>query len=192
MKKKNGAEVTLHTINIKDVMNVMFRLFGATRCSLCYDALAEYADLSFGDFWAFDYQDQWAQQERCTLVYQRTARGKELIEKALADGAIEVSILPHERNSKRILKMARGKKNRAIARLFRRKMQARPYPDYHFQLYQPNREAKSAVLLYDFFKRFRGPLCRKLILRILFSPLGVFLDKVNTWRKNKFSDYHGN
>ncbi len=192
VRKKDGSETSLHTINIKDIMNVMFRLYGSKRCYLCYDALSEYADLSFGDFWAFDYQDDWSGHERCTLVYQRTPRGKSLLENALADGAIHMDKLPIKRNSKRILKMARGKKNRAIARLFKKEKNKTPHPNYHFILPEPTQEAKQAVFLYSIFQLFRGPFRRKVVLRILFSPLGVFLDRLNTMRKSNFSDYHGN
>jgi coenzyme F420 hydrogenase subunit beta len=192
VRMKNGTERSLHTINIKNVMNVMFRLYGSERCYLCYDALAEYADLSFGDFWAFDYHDDWSKRERCTLVYQRTPQGKELLDAAVADGAILLDRLPLERNSKRILKMAWGKKNRTIARLSRREKKGLPCPNYHFPIPGLGKEARRALMLYSFFQLLRGQLPRRVILRILFSPLGVFLVRLNTLRKRKFSTHHGN
>lgn len=192
VQKKDGSEISLHKMNIKDVMNVMFRLYGSKRCYLCYDALAEYADLSFGDFWAFDYNNDWSSHERCTLVYQRTAKGKVLLEKAVRDGAIRMDKLPLDRNSKRILKMARGKKNRAIARLAQKEKKNLPIPNYHFSIPEPIWEAKFAVMLYNLSQLLRGSFRRKIVLRILFSPIGEFLNRLNTMRKKNFSSYHGN
>jgi len=192
VRKKDGSEISLHKINIKNVMNVMFRIYGSTRCYLCYDALAEYADLSFGDFWSFDYAEDWSDHKSCTLVYQRTSRGRELLEKASADGAICMDKLPVERNSKRILKMARGKKNRTTARLYRREKKGLPNPNYHFATPGPTRGAQRSIRLYDLFQLLRGSLRRKMVLRLLFSPLGEFFDRLNVIRKKKFCDYHDN
>jgi len=184
VRKKDGSEISLHKINIKNVMNVMFRIYGPKRCYLCYDALAEYADLSFGDFWSFDYTEDWSDHKSCTLVYQRTPRGRELLEKAMADGAICMDKLSAERNSKRILKMAREKKNRALARLYRREKKGLPSPNYNFMTPEPTRRTQRSIRLYDLFQLLRGPVRRKMVLRLLFSPVGEFWDRLNTIRKS--------
>jgi len=191
--KKNGTGVYLHpSIIIKDVMNVMFRLFGGWRCYLCIDALAEFADLSFGDHWAIDYPDNLGKMERCTLVSQRTARGLQFLERAAADGAIVIHPLPRERASKRILTMARGKKERSFVRLLRLAGKGKPVPDYRCAIPRPPASAYRKEWLYRQFFLLRGQRARRLVLKILFSPFGAFLDKVNTWRKRVFGDYHGN
>lgn len=192
VQKKDGTQVPLHSINIKNVMNVMFRLFGAQRCYLCSDALAEYADLSFGDFWAFDYTGELAKLERCTLVSQRSERGMALLNRALSDGAISMHELPKERASKRILNMAREKKLRSRVRMYRLHRKGQPIPDFHSNLVPPELNARFYDMLYRFFELFRGVTGRTFILRILFSPLGVVLDRLNIMRKNIFCKYHGN
>lgn len=191
--RKDGTGVSLHpTIIIKDVMNIMFRLFGGRRCYLCIDALAELADLSFGDHWAIDYADSLGKMERCTLVSQRTARGLRLLEQAVADGAVVLHPLPRERTSKRILNMARGKKSRGFVRLLRLAAKGEPVPDYHCAIPRPPASAFRKERLYRLFFLLRGPRSRRLVLRILFSPVGAFLDRVNTRRKKMYCDYHGN
>jgi coenzyme F420 hydrogenase subunit beta len=191
--KKEGTGISLHpTIIIKDVMNIMFRLFGGWRCYLCIDALAEFADLSFGDHWAIDYADNLGKMERCTLVSQRTARGLRLLEQAVADGAVVLHKLPRERTSKRILNMARGKKSRNFVRLMRLSAKGEPVPEYHCDVPRPSKSAFRKERLYRMFFVFRGPWARRLILRILFSPVGAFLDYVNTRRKCLFCNYHDN
>lgn len=190
--KKDGSEVPLHSINIKNVMNVMFRLFGAERCYLCTDALAEYADLSFGDFWAFDYGDELAKLEHCTLVSQRTEKGLQLLQQASADKEIVLHSLPLDRASKRILNMSRGKKTRSFVRHQRLKKNGHPVPEYHCTLPGLSAEARRNDLMYRFFFLFRGPRLRRIVLRILFSRAGVVLDRLNVKRKNMFCKYHGN
>lgn len=190
--KKDGSKVPLHSINIKNVMNVMFRLFGSERCYCCTDALAEYADLSFGDFWAFDYGGELAKLEHCTLVSQRTERGLQLLRQASADGEIFLHSLPLERASRRILNMSRGKKTRSFVRLQMLRKKGQPIPDYHCSLPELTPEARRNYLMYRFFSLFRGPRLRRLVLRVLFSQTGVVLDRLNIMRKNIFCKYHGN
>ncbi len=190
--KKDGSKVPLHSINIKNVMNVMFRLFGSERCYLCTDALAEYADLSFGDFWAFDYSDEVAKLEHCTLVSQRTLSGIQLLSQANAEKEIVMHPLPLERASKRILSMSRGKKTRSFVRHQRLEKKGHPVPEYHCDLPGLSMEARRNDLMYRFFSLFRGPRLRRMVLRILFSRTGVVLDRLNVKRKNMFCKYHGN
>lgn len=192
VRKKDGTEVPLHGMIIKDVMNVMFRLYGARRCYLCIDALAEFADLSFGDFWAFDYTGSLAGLERCTLVSQRTPRGLGLLRQAEEDGAVRLHILPKERASKRILTMAGDKKDRNFVSLRRLAAAGRPVPEYHCSLPAPPAAAVRKERRYRLFFLLRGPRARRLALRIMFSPVGEFLDRLNTRRKKLFCGYHGN
>lgn len=190
--KKDGSRIPLHTINIKNVMNVMFRLFGAERCYLCVDALAEYADLSFGDFWAFDYTGDLAKMERCTLISQRTDAGEKLMQQAAADGAITLHTLPKEYMSQRILKMAQGKKGRNRVRFLRMQSQRKPVPEYHVSFDESTSRAKRSEFLYRCWFPFRGKIGRTLLLKILFSPLGDVVDMVNEKRKKLFGGYSSN
>ncbi len=191
--KKDKSTMSLH-INeaFGTVINVMFRLFGAKRCYLCIDGLAEYADLSFGDFWAFDYPDEYTKLERCTLVSQRTARGLQVLKDAEADGAIVLHDLPRERVSKRIIAMVKAKRNRAIVHLDKRIKQNLPVPDYHFPIAAPGSKEQRKNISYAVLEKFRGPVGRKFILAIMFSSLGAFLHKLNRGRQRVFSDYHDN
>jgi len=192
VKKKDGQKIPLHTISIKNVMNVMFRIFGAERCYLCIDALAEYSDISFGDFWSFDYGDEFSELERCTLAVVRTERGAKIIEHAAALKEIKVHELPMERFSKRILNMSKGKKLRAAVRLLKRKKRGTSVPDFHVDFPSPAIQDHLDELIYRFFFFFRGKKMRRLVLKILFSRAGVILDRINMTRKNLFCRYHNN
>lgn len=183
---KNGTEKSLHTINIKNVMNVLFRLYGAKRCYLCVDAAAELADLSFADFWAFEYRGFYADLERSTLVFQRTARGADLIDAARRDNAVFMHELPEERASRRILKMCLGKKKRSLTQMSYYRRMGKPVPRYHFEMPSISPKMWLNHGLYHGWAALRGPRLRKLVLQVLFSKLGVMLDRVNIIRKEIF------
>lgn len=190
---KEGKEKLLHSIVYSNMISVMVRLYGAERCFLCTDAMCEFADISFGDFWANDYQDHLGDLSWCTLCSQRTKRGRELLESAERDGAIKLFHLPRERYSKRIIYYAMEKKLECFVRLRRLKHQGRTVPDYHHEVPKTNLMAWVAeAIRYRGTRIFRGPRTRLMVLKILFSPFGKVLDRINTLRKNICHRYQGN
>lgn len=192
VRKKDGSVSLLHPAKAHNtVINVMFRLFGAKRCYLCIDGLAEYADLSFGDFWAFDYPDEFSRLERCTLVSQRSKKGLQILMDAERDGAIINHLLPANRVSKRTLSMVRGKRSRARIYMAKRWRKKLPNPDYHVPVAEPDFKDRKKNISYDILGRFRNPLVRKCILAVLFSPLiGDLLHKLNRQRMRISGQYH--
>jgi coenzyme F420 hydrogenase subunit beta len=193
VRKKDNTSTALHPGEaFGTVINVMFRLYGAERCYLCIDGLAEYADLSFGDFWAFDYPDEFSHLERCTLVSQRTAQGLAILQDAEKDGVIVNHLLPPDRVSRRTLSMVRGKRIRAGAFLAKRRNKKLAVPNYHFSVPVPSRKEQRKLISYRLLGLFRGPVGRKIILFILFSPLTSFLHSVNRKRLKLFAQYHDN
>jgi len=192
VEQKDGRKGRIHPLRNSSVLHIMFRLFGPKRCHKCVDGLAEYADLSFGDFWAFDYEGSLAKLERCTCVSQRTKKGMEILEQAKADNAITVYLLDKNRQSKRIIGMVWKKKERAYIRILRNIASGIAVPDYHFDFPKTQFKGRISDILYRGFYLFRGPKWRMIILRILFSPLGLFYCYINRLRRKAFSDYHDN
>jgi hypothetical protein len=156
------------------------------------DGLAELADLSFGDFWAFDYTGEFGSLERCTLVSQRSRKGRELLREAEKDGVIVNHILPKDRLSKRTLSMVRGKWARARVFFAERKKENLPVPEYHVALPEPGRKEKRKTLSFHLFDLFRTQRGRRFILFILFSPLTLLLHKLNRARMKIFAHYGDN
>jgi len=189
---KGGRRKALHEINIKNVMTVMLRLYGAERCFLCTDALAEFADVGLGDFWAIDYPDHLGKKSWCTLVSQRTERGRELLESAQKEGAVELHELPRDRYSKRTRNFTVEKKTEGFVRLRRRARRGRPVPDYHHPIPRPALGGYLMEAIYGSTRILRGARVRRTVLRILFSPFGRVLDHINTVRKRMFLRFHGN
>jgi len=192
VERKDGRKGRIHPISNSSILHVMFRLYGATRCHSCVDALSEYADLSFGDFWAFDYEGALAELERCTLVSQRSKRGLDILKQAKADNAIVSYDLDKDRKSKRIVSLVWKKKDRAYIRIKRNIKKGKSVPRYHFEFPEPRAQGKLSDLLYSMFYLFRGVNGRKLLLKLLFSPFGMVCDKLNIFRRKMFAGYHGN
>jgi coenzyme F420 hydrogenase subunit beta len=190
--KRNGDKIHLNSLTIKFTMNIMFRLFGARRCYLCVDALAEYADISFGDFWAHDYIGKLAENERCTLVYQRTSVGMTILQDALKNEVIQLQTLPQQRNSIRILNMTREKKQRALLLIWQKSKHGIPIPDYHFEIKKPSFSERRILFIHHFYNLIIKLHLRKPIVKMLFSPPGKVIDGMNSCRKKWFGNYKGN
>ncbi|MCW5200462.1 Coenzyme F420 hydrogenase/dehydrogenase, beta subunit C-terminal domain [Desulfobulbus sp. F4] len=193
VEKKDGSLVHLHAGEaFRTTINTMFRLFGADRCRLCIDGLAELADLSFGDFWAGDYPDQrFRHLEGCTLISQRSTKGLRILEAAAKDGAIVLHPLPADRISKRAMSMVRGKRSRAAVYTAQRQKQNLPVPDYRITIPPPTFADRKKNFTYLVFDRLRGPNFRPCLLKLLFSPrIGLFLHRLNVIRLRIFTQYH--
>lgn len=179
VRKKDGSTVCLHPSKAyTTVINTMFQLFGADRCRLCIDGLSEFADLSCGDFWAFDYADDFSELERCTLVSQRTAKGMQVLRDAEQSGAVVLRPLPEERFSKRTLSMVRGKRSRAAIAMAMRRKNGLPNPDYHIAIPEPSVADWKKNLSSMAAGLFRGERGRAVALRIVLSPLVRVLHQV--------------
>lgn len=189
---KAGKKIPLHSTLYTTILNVLFKIYGAPRCYLCIDGLSEFADISFGDFWAHDYTGELSKLERCTLVSQRTPKGKTILQKAEDSGAISIYHLPADRYSKRINNMVKGKKSRGLARMYAMNRNKKKTPDYHFPVPKPSAKARRSQLILRLWFLLRGPIARKFILKFLFSSAAQRFEQINLYRKKIFCNYHNN
>jgi coenzyme F420 hydrogenase subunit beta len=184
--KKSGNVIPLFIGGLRFNMNVLFRLYAPKRCYLCMDALAEYADLSFGDFWANDYSGPFHELKKSTLVLQRTGRGAAILSEAVLDGALTIKELPPERMSKRILNMAQEKKQIARKLIHKNMRKGKAVPDYCFEMEAPTISDKIYTLKDHFNYLLRQKYIRRLILRLFLSKAGDVINQMNTARKRWF------
>lgn len=189
---KEGREIPLHTTLYTTILNVLFKIYGARRCFVCVDALSEYADISFGDFWSQDYTGNLSKLKRCTLVTQRTEKGKIILQQAEKDRAVTLYNLPSDRYSKRTTNMANRKKTRAVARICRMKKHGQPVPEYHLAESLPKQKAKRKEMMLRIEFLLRGSFFRKILLKFLFSKAANGFEQFNLYRKKKFCNYYGN
>ena len=189
---KEGKGIPLHTTLYTTILNVLFKVYGPLRCFVCVDALSEFADISFGDFWAQDYMGDFSKLKRCSLVSQRTEKGKQILQQAEEAKEIKLYSLPTDRYSKRTINMANRKKTRALARISRMKKHGQPVPEYHLPLSPPTRKAKRMEAMLRLELLLRGSLSRKILLKFIFSRAARGFELVNLCRKNMFCKYRKN
>jgi coenzyme F420 hydrogenase subunit beta len=180
VRKKDGIGVPLHPGEAYGtVVNVMFRLFSPERCRLCVDGTSELADLSFGDFWAFDYADEFSKLERCTQVFQRAAKGRDILRNAEQAGAVVLHPLPAEKISARTVAMVRGKRSRAAIYMAKRRRRGLSNPDYRLAIKEPSLKDRLKNLSADLIDLLgSSSILRGSILKILFSSVIMPLHKL--------------
>ncbi|WP_417909744.1 Coenzyme F420 hydrogenase/dehydrogenase, beta subunit C-terminal domain [Candidatus Electronema sp. PJ] len=188
VEKKSGHRIPLHPGEAYGtVINTLFRLYAPDRCRLCLDGTSELADLSFGDFWSFDYADELRKLERCTLISQRTVRGGQILAAAEKAGVVVLHPLPANRFSQRALAMVKGKRSRAAIAMAKRRKQNLSVPDYHITIPQPGLAEWRKNLSSLMAGLFRGRLGRAFVLRVLLSPWISVIHRL----RMKVSFWHG-
>ena len=173
---KNGGIIPMYSISPKTVLNVMFQLYGAKPCLMCTDAMSEFADLSFGDFYAGDYHGELAAMQRSTLVFQRSKIGYEILKQANESGAIELKNFPEAQISGRNIHMARQKKAKAISLIEYRLRKGDPVPDYHFAFKGKPGFYLPLMIKSSFSYIIRKPIARRLIMKFIFSSFAWSLE----------------
>ncbi len=177
-EKRSFENVTTRSL----IWQVMLRLYGAGRCFLCSDALAEMADLSLGDFWATDYHGALGEMTRATQVTERTPKGREILESAREAGLAAFQELPPERFSRRTRSFAMEKKLGAYRRIRRLDAGRRPVPDYGFAVPAGPSGHPLGDAALRLLRRVGGDR-RKALLRFFHSPVGRVIDGANRLRK---------
>jgi coenzyme F420-reducing hydrogenase beta subunit len=176
---------TLFPVSLTTIINVVFRLFGAERCFVCQDPMAEFADLSFGDFWAGEYEGPLAELKASTLIYQRTTRGKMVLDDATMHGAVMLRPLEEKDASQRILKMVRGKKRAAQKFIAFRSLKGLGVPVTGSYRYDQDVTSGYRLKL-RVFQLFRTTRLKQFTLAIYASPAGVLVDWLTRFGKFLF------
>lgn len=79
----DGAQVTRAFSRFSDYQNLYF--FAQRKCHYCHDHMGYYGDISAGDIWS----DRMKQNPvKHTALIARTARGEQVVERALANGVL--------------------------------------------------------------------------------------------------------
>ena len=71
-----------------EVINILYRLYTPERCLTCFDALAEFADISVGDPWMPSPADDIDFYQGWSFGLVRTARGKDVLQECVDAGAL--------------------------------------------------------------------------------------------------------
>jgi coenzyme F420 hydrogenase subunit beta len=123
---KNGNQRYLS--NQSSLWNTIFNSFFSTptRCLLCNDLTAEFADISFGDPWLPEIVSK--EQVGKSIIISRTKQGEELLNAAISDGHIELSQIEPEKVIQSQRTFLHFKKVNLEERIKLRRLFAKKYP----------------------------------------------------------------
>ncbi len=113
-----------------EVINILYRLYTPARCLTCFDAMAEFADISVGDPWMappendVDFYDGWS------FSLLRSARGVAVFKEALAAGAIGARTITRREAEECNELMAGEKRWRAFRVIETHRRQGKSIPSY--------------------------------------------------------------
>ena len=178
-----------------EIINVLYRLYTPPRCLTCYDATAEFADIAVGDPWMPRPSNDINFYDGYTFVFARTELAQKVLESAKE--ARDIDLIPLKRKTAKTANIAMGveKRHRAFRILETRRRQGHAVPEYGFDI--PKASGKEGILtelnMLSHLFCFVEP-GRKLLLKLLFSPVGYSLLYLNhlrrsfrDWRRDTFA-----
>ena len=169
--RADGGSFTLPEALRKPALSYLYALHATDRCLLCPDGFCLFSDLALGDFWCRDYPGELGRRERHTAILARTPAGVRALEIAEGRGLLALAPIPDGVPLGKMNAVAAEKRGIALALAARRRRRGLPSPDFGLPLPASERAwLRSPYALFAGVRR-RPPL-RRLLLRLLFSPLG--------------------
>jgi hypothetical protein len=150
----------------------------------CPDFSAEFSDISVADYWVRDHDGNYLHPEGASLVLCRSPRGEETLRRLIAAGYLQGSQLQPGNVDRAFAPLLREKRVDPFVRAERAARQGRPTPNYHLpprRLTAKDRRLEWIQRLTFVFSRSRT--LRRLMVSLLFSPLGDLVTLANITRK---------
>ena len=170
--------------NIIELMNVLYRLYSQPRCMTCYDATALFADISVGDPWGIPAPTNIDYSEGYSCILARTVTGKEALDQAMKAGDLFCTSLNHTQMHMANQDMAHAKERRAFRLIGRLRARGRRTPEYGFDAQSLTPRQKLGADMDILFRSFSlHKFGRRGLLRMMLSPIGYWLFKLNHWRR---------
>ncbi len=113
-----------------EVLNVLYRLYTPERCFTCFDALAQFADISVGDPFLPPPSKDTRWSEGWSFVMLRTNRGEDAYNDCLLKGRIHSVELSKIAALSCNRKMAKHKRSRAFELLKLKRLSQKAFPIY--------------------------------------------------------------
>ena len=158
--------------NAKECLTLFFKFYSPSRCRLCIDAMAEFADVSIGDPWVKGWEAVEKLRRGYNLIIARTDRGLKILEDARRDGAIVLEPFPEDQVRTTHRYMLEHKRMRAFYNIERRKRRGRPVPEYGFEKrFSTAEKGKAALHTATYFAADR-PRLRRILFGFLLSRAG--------------------
>lgn len=113
-----------------EVINILYRLYTPERCLTCFDALAEFADISVGDPWMPPPADDVKFYEGWSFALIRSDRGKQVMKRCASLGQITTRSVPRYLAQDCNKHMATEKRWRAFRMIETHRRQGKSIPSY--------------------------------------------------------------
>ena len=152
-----------------EMINILYRLYTPERCLTCFDALAEFADISVGDPWMAPPEDSVNFHDGWSFALLRTERGERAFQEALDEKSIGALPVTRKEALKCNKQMATEKRWRAFRVIETHRRQGKSIPNYgrtadhfprHSGLQFVETEMHMLTHISCFIPRFRGALLR--------------------------------
>ncbi len=168
---KQGGVRKMHRSNFKDgAINYLTYLYSPRRCQACIDGSAEFSDVSVSDAWTRDSAGNYIFKNRSKMLV-RTQRGAQVIEQALASGALVADDLTDNASFKTHRLHTKKKGLTAKLRVERWQRRGKPVPEY-------NRRAPACGLRDRWAERMETLIMDMGQVRWIRYPLFKFLTSV--------------
>lgn len=170
-----------------EMINILYRTYTPERCLTCFDALAEFADISVGDPWmappdkSINFYDGWS------FVFTRTKRGQLALQTAIEQDAIKKFPVPRYLAKTCNKTMSTEKRWRAFRVIETLRRQGKSIPSYgnpfqHFPKLKGWKFIRVELGILShilcFIPKWRAPA-----LKIVLSELGYYLMWLNNKRR---------
>jgi coenzyme F420 hydrogenase subunit beta len=113
-----------------EVINVLYRLFTPSRCTTCFDGLADFADISVGDPWMAPPEDSVDWYAGWSFTLLRTPRGKEVFDSLVGAGQLQSVPITRREALRSNNLMAEEKRWRAFRVIETHRRQGKSIPAY--------------------------------------------------------------
>lgn len=168
-----------------EVINILYRLYTPPRCLTCFDALAEFADISVGDPWMPPPEDEVDFHHGWSFGMVRTERGKKILDEVKQANKIVWKDLTRKEALNCNHHMATEKRWRAFRMIETHRRQGKSVPAYgDYSLDFPSRKGKQFLLTEGNMLTHMGCFLQKqrpAMLRFFLGDGGYIL----LWMNNK-------
>ena len=162
--------------NAKECLTLFFKFHSPSRCRLCIDAMAEFADISVGDPWVKGWEAERKLRGGYSFIIARTGRGLRVLEEAQRAGAITLEPVSDDRVLTSHRPMVHFKRMRGFYGIERRRKRGLPFPDCGFEkVFTPREKLTESLRAASYFAADRPRLRRALFRALLSRPGRLFI-----------------
>ena len=187
IKFRNGKVISLP----KFYANYLIPMHMMQRCLVCTDLSNEFADISFGDAWAPEYEERGL---GFSLAISRTEQGDDLLELLKKDGIIELNSTTEEEMMSMHSHAYDLKKQGAFIRMAHKEKNGEKYPKYGYKI--SSKFSRKRIFFEKFssliYFLFKTRIFRKVIMLLPDSFIGEFFVGVRkSWKKQSRESVSG-